>query len=325
MLTSNRRTMLRMAAAMPLMAAVGHSSAQQYPSKPIKIIVPASAGTGIDAVTRFFTEPLAKRLGQSVVAENKPGAGGLLGYTQAARATADGYTLILTGIPLYLLPLFSEVSPPPFDAQKDFAPIARVARVPQAIVVAADSPYKTLAELLDAMKRNPGEITYSSQGMGSSAHLCAVVFTDLSRTKGRHIAYKESTMALTDVVGGRITFTCQSSAGMLPLIQGGKVRALGVTNARRWESLPNVPTIAEAGVPGFEVSSQLDFMAPAGTPEAVLQLLSDAISEIALTPQYKAFCAKQIIEPEVMGAKALPPEMAREAARWKKIVQVARS
>ena len=324
-MSSTRRSMLKAAAAIPLVAIRPSAFAQNYPSRPIKIIVPASAGTGIDAVTRFFTEPLGKRLGQSVIADNRPGAGGLLGYSQAAKAPADGYTLILTGIPLYLLPLFSESSPLPFDAQKDFVPIARVARVPQAIVVAPDSPYKTMGELLSAMKSKPGDITYSSQGVGSAAHLCAVVLNDLSRTKARHIPYKESTMALTDVVGGRITFTCQSSAGMLPLIQSGKLRALGVTNSRRWDTLPNVPTIAEAGVPDFEVSSQLDFMAPAGTPEPVLQLLSEEIAQIAKTPQYKEFCARQAMEPELMGFKALVPEVAREAARWRKIVQLARS
>src|SRR5881275_3168951 len=152
-MNSNRRLVLKMAGALPLVTTGALVLAQQYPTKTIKIIVPAGPGTGIDAVTRFFTDALPKRLGQSVVADNRPGAGGLMGYTQAAHATADGYTVILTGIPLYLLPLFSEVSPPPFDPQKDFTPIARVARVPQAIVVSADSPYKTLQDLLDAMKR----------------------------------------------------------------------------------------------------------------------------------------------------------------------------
>jgi tripartite-type tricarboxylate transporter receptor subunit TctC len=324
-MTSNRRLMLKMAAAFPLVAAGAASRAQQYPSKTIKIIVPAGAGSGIDAVARFFTDPLAKRLGQAVIVENRPGAGGLIGYTQAAKAAPDGHTIILTGIPLYLLPHLSEVSPPPFDPQKDFAPIARVARLPQAIIVPADSPYKTLGDLVEAMRRKPDDITYSSQGVGSSAHLCGVVLNNLSHTKARHIPYKETGVAITDVVGGRISFTCQSSTAILPLIQAGKVRALGVTNSRRWESLPNVPTIAEAGVAGFNVASQLDFMAPAGTPDSILQILSKAFTEIAQRPDYKTFCAKQLIVPEVASANELPADIARETVRWKQIVEMARS
>jgi tripartite-type tricarboxylate transporter receptor subunit TctC len=301
------------------------ASAQDFPSRPIKIIVAASAGTSIDAMTRFFSEPLSKRLKTPVIVDNRPGAGGLMGYTAAAKAPPDGYTLIVTGIPLYLLPLFSEAAVPPFDALKDFAPVARVARVPLAVVVPVDSPYKTLSELLQAMKNRPGDLTYSSQGIGSTAHLCSVVLTDMSKTKALHISYKETTVAITDVVGGRVSFTCQGSAGVLPLIQSGKLRVLAVTGEKRWESLPNVPTVAEAGLPGFEASSQLEFMAPAKTPEAVLNILSEHVVQIAQTPQFKEFCVKQVMSPDVLGAKALAQTMPAEAAKWKRIAQLARS
>jgi tripartite-type tricarboxylate transporter receptor subunit TctC len=324
-MNSTRRSMIKAAAALPLLATCSTVFAQQpYPTKPVKIIVPAGAGTGIDAITRFFADRLSKRLGQPFLPDNRAGAGGLIGYTQLTKSAPDGYTLILTGIPLYLLPLFSEAGGPSYDPQLDFAPIARVARVPQAIVVAPDSPYKTMADLLDAMKNAPGEITHSSQGPGSAAHLCAVVLADLSKTKARHVPYKESRMALTDVAAGRVNFTCLSSAQMLPLIQGGRLRVLGVTNSRRWDSLPNVPTVAEAGVPGFEVSSQLDFMAPAHTPEPILQLLSNEIGQIAQGPDFKEYCVKQAIAPEFMDYKVLVPEVARETARWKRIALLAR-
>lgn len=323
-MTQTRRSILKAASAIPLAAAVLPSLGQQYPSRPIKIIVPAGPGTGIDAVTRFVADALSKRVGQPVIADNRAGAGGLLGYTFAAKAAPDGYTLILTGIPLYLLPLFSEAQQPPFDPVKDFAPVARVARVPQAVVVAPDSPYTTLKELVDAMRSRPDAVTYSSQGVGSSAHLCGAVLTSLSRTKAQHIPYKESSSALTDVVGGRITFTCLSSAQVLPLIQGGKLRVLGVTNSRRWEALPQVPTVAEGGVPGFDVSSQLDMLAPAGTPEPIRQLLSDEIVSIVKSASFAEFCLKQVIVAEPMTYKALVPEIAREVARWKQIAQTAR-
>ncbi|MCZ8403766.1 hypothetical protein BI147_02960 [Achromobacter xylosoxidans] len=299
--------------------------ADQFPSKPIRIIVPASAGTSIDAITRFFSDPLSKRLNTPVIVENRPGAGGLLGYQAVARAPADGYTLILTGIPLYLLPLFSDVTPPPLDPLKDFAPVARVARVPFAIVVPTDSPYKNLADLIAAMKKSPNALTYSSQGVGSSAHLCSVILNDMSHTQAQHIGYKETTMAVTDVVGGRISFTCQTSTGVLPLIQSGKLRALAVTGSKRWDVMPDTPTANEAGVSGFEVSSQLDFMAPSGTPKPIIQMLSQQFVQIAQTPEFKQFCHKQILTQETVEAGPLGAEMAREVARWKNVARLARA
>jgi tripartite-type tricarboxylate transporter receptor subunit TctC len=323
-MNSTRRQLLKLTGALSL-TGMDHALADQFPSKPIKIIVPASPGTSIDAVTRFFTEPLSKRLNTPVVVENRSGAGGLLAYTAAAKSAPDGYTLILTGIPLYLLPLFSDSAAPAFDPLKDFAPVARVARVAFAIVVGTDSPYRTLADLVQAMKKSPGALTYSSQGVGSSAHLCSVVLNDMSNTKAQHVGYKETTMAVTDVVGGRVAFTCQTSVGVIPLVQAGKLRPLAVTGGTRWEELPNVPTASESGVRGFDVSSQLDFMAPARTPEAALKVLSDEFTQIARTAAFKEFCAKQVLAVDVASSKALEPEMAREAAKWKGIAQLARS
>lgn len=316
--------MLRATLALPLVQ-LGAAHAQQFPSRPVKIIVPASPGTSIDAVTRFFSEALSRRLNTAFVVENRSGAGGLLGYQAVAKAPPDGYTLMLTGIPLYLLPLFSETTPPPFDPSKDFAPVARVARVPYAIVVGVDSPYRTMADLIRAMRAKPDELTYSSQGVGSSAHLCSALLADTLKAKARHIGYKETTMAVTDVVGGRVSFTCQTSVGVMPLVQAGKLRALSVTSTRRWKELPDVPTASEAGVPSFEASSQLDFMATAGTPDAVLRLLSDEFVKVAQTPAWEAFCAKQLLTVDVMGSKELLPEIGREVVRWKNVAQMVRT
>ena len=169
--------------------------AQQFPSRPIKIIVPASPGTAIDATARFFTEPLSRRLNTPVLVDNRSGAGGLLGYTGAANSPADGYTIILTGIPLYLLPL-SDERVAPYDPIKDFAPVARVLRVPLAVVVSNESTYQSLPQLIDAMKKTPDLVTYSSQGIGSTAHLCSVVLNDASGTKGKHISYKATSSAI---------------------------------------------------------------------------------------------------------------------------------
>jgi len=293
-----------------------------YPAKPVRVLIPAGAGTAIDIVTRYFTDRLSEALGQPFIPENRPGAGGLMGYTQAAKAEPDGYTIILTGIPLYLLPLFAQQGQSTFNALQDFAPIARIVRVPQAIVVAPDSRFKTVQDLLSAMKNTPGEITFSSQGVGSAAHLCGVVLNDMSKTTAKHIPYKESGMALTDVAAGRVDFTCQSSAGMLPLIQSGKLRALGVTNRSRWKQLPDIPTLDEAGVTDFQMASQLDFFAPAGTPTDRLKILSDAIEKIARSPQFDEFCVSRAMVPEFLGYQALGHDMKEEDIRWKRIFEL---
>ena len=297
--------------------------AQQFPSRPIKIIVPASPGTAIDATARFFTEPLSRRLNTPVLVDNRSGAGGLLGYTGAANSPADGYTIILTGIPLYLLPL-SDERVAPYDPIKDFAPVARVLRVPLAVVVSNESTYQSLPQLIDAMKKTPDLVTYSSQGIGSTAHLCSVVLNDASGTKGKHISYKATSSAITDVAAARIDFTCQTPAGVLPLLQAKKLRVLAVTGSSRWEAMPDIPTAAETGLKDFEVSSQLDFMAPTNTPASVLELLSNEICSIARTEQFKEFCNKQIMTVEVVGHKELLPEMVRENVRWKRIVELSR-
>lgn len=141
------------------------------------------------------------------------------------------------------------------------------------------------------MHKSPNTLTYSSQGVGSSAHLCSVILNDMSRSQAQHIGYKETTMAVTDVVGRRVSFSCQTSTGVLPLVQSGKLRALAVTGSKRWDAMPNIPTVSEAGVSGFEVSSQLDFMAPSGTPQPIIGMLSQHIAQIAQTPEFKQFCA----------------------------------
>ena len=301
----------------------GPAAAQEFPSKPITIIVPASPGTSIDAISRFFSEPLSQALNVPVTVENRSGAGGLMAYREAATAAPDGYTLIMTGIPLYLLPLFSDPSAQTFDPVKDFTPIARVARVPFAVVVATDAPYQTLPELIEAMRREPGALTYSSQGVGSSAHLCAVTLNSITQTKALHISYKDSSMATTDVAGGRITFTCQTSTGVLPLIAAEKLKPLAVTGSQRWDVLGDVPTATEAGVEGFEFSSQLDFMAPPGLEPAVAALLSDQIVRIAQSPEFQTFCQEQILARDVRGMTELGPEIPKEVERWSAAARLA--
>ena len=318
-----RRNLLKAASALPLAGIFRPGYAADYPSRPVRIIVPASPATSIDVTARFFSEPLAQRLGVPVVVENRPGTGGLLAYTAAAKAPNDGYSLIIAGIPMYLLPLLSQGTVS-FDPQRDFSPVTRVARVSNGLVVSSESPYQTLPDLLAAMKARPGQITYSSQGIGSTAHLCGVLLTHMSQNDAQHIPYTATTAATLDVAANRIDFTCQSAPSVMNLMEAGKLRLLAVTGEHRWPAFPDIPTIAEAGVPGFEISSWLDFVAPKGTPEPVVQRLTQELQAVANTPEYEDFCTKQLIFRESTGNAQLVQEMGSESAKWKKIVEIAR-
>lgn len=320
----DRRSFLKTAGALPIIGLGTTSYAEQYPARPIKIVVPASAATSIDVAARFFIEPLSRSLKTPVVVENKPGTGGLIAYASTAKTQPDGYTLMLAGIPMYLLPLLS-TGTSQFNARADFTPVTRVARVSLGVVVAPESPYRTLDDLIQAMKKKPNELTYSSQGIGSTAHLCSVLFTHMSHTKAQHVPYKSTTTATTDVAAGRITFTTQTAPAVLGLIQSGKLRLLAVTGQERWEPFPDVPTVQQAGVADFELSSWLDFVAPKGTPDAVLQLLTREFSQIANSPAYRTFCKQQIIFPDVVGYQELARQMPAEEEKWKRIVDLSKS
>jgi tripartite-type tricarboxylate transporter receptor subunit TctC len=320
---TTRRKMMMAAMALPL-ASSGAALAETFPSHTIKIIVAAGPGTGIDVVTRSLADALGRRLHNPVVVENRGGAGGLIGYGSVAKSPADGYTLIMAGIPLYLTALLSEVQPPPFDPVADFTPIARVARVSQAIVVSAESPYRTMQQLVQAMQQQPGEITYSSQGVGSTAHICMVAFNEMSNTKARHVAYRDTGVAVTDVAANRVTLTCQGPASVLSLVQAGRLRALAVTGTKRLDAFPNVPTVAESGVPGFEISSFITLMAPAHIPAAVQQLLSEEVTRIAQTPQFLEQLKAPVMYSDVADYRKVLAETAAEAARWKRFADLIR-
>lgn len=319
-----RRDLLKAAGALPLAGFANTSFSDQYPSRPVRIIVPASPATSIDVTARFFSEPLGQRLNTPVVVENRPGTGGLLAYTAAAKAPNDGYTIIIAGIPMYLLPLLSQGTAT-FDPLSDFAPVTRVARVSNGVVVSAESPYQTLPDLIGAMKAQPEHVTYSSQGIGSTAHLCGVLLTHMSQTRAQHVPYTATTAATLDVAANRIGFTCQSAPSVLNLLEAGKLRLLAVTGDKRWPAFPDVPTVSEAGVTGFEISSWLDFVAPKGTPEPILQRLTQELQHIAATAQYQEFCAKQLIFRESTGYRDLEQQMGSEAAKWKQIVEISKS
>jgi tripartite-type tricarboxylate transporter receptor subunit TctC len=298
------------------------ASAQEYPSKPIRIIVPGATGTGLDITTRYFSERLSKGLNTSVLVENREGAGSAIGLAHAAKAMPDGYTLVSTGINVFVVPHVSE-APVGFDPAKDFTPVVRVNGSAFVIVVPASSPHLSLKDLVRAMAAKPRTVTFASGGFGTTSLMCAAQLNEMTNTTARHIPYRGNTQAVTDTVGGQVDFTC-SSAVLLPLIKAGKLRALAVTSAKRWDDLPDVPTVQEAGIPGYELSSWIGVMAPAGTPAAIVQKLSDQFVSIAQSREFKDFCADRGLYVDIVGHKEFQAEIPKEVAKWKQLAQLSK-
>ncbi|MFT3721078.1 Bug family tripartite tricarboxylate transporter substrate binding protein [Pseudorhodoferax sp.] len=317
----SRRQLLQALPALPSALGTSVALAQPIAGKPIRLMVAASPGATVDAAARFVSEPLSKMLGVPVIVENRPGAGGAIGSDAVAKSPADGHTLLFTGVTHFSARYSGEASAT-YDPVKDFSAIARICSAALAVVVATNSPYKTLADLLAAMKAKPGEIDYGSGGVGSTSHLCTVIMNDLTGTKAKHIPYKGNTQAVTDTVAGVVAFTCQGSGGVVPLIKAGRLRALAVTSRNRWEALPDVPTGIESGIPGFEVASWMGSFAPAKTPQPMVSMVSDAMAKIARSPEFKAFCDKQSMYVELMEHSEFQASVPAEDARWRRVAEL---
>ena len=276
---------LTVALAAALWCAAGAALAQAYPSSPIKLIVPWPPGGGVDTSARIIVQPLAERLGQSIVIENRGGAGGNIGTEQAARAKADGYTLVMaSSSPHAINPhIYSKL---PFEPIKDFVPIAAVASVPSILVVPPNSPYKTVQDIIAAAKAAPGKLTYGSAGVGSSQHLAGAIFMRATGTGMLHVPYKGTAPAETDLMAGHVSLMLDTTA-CLPLVAGGKLRALAVASKVRNPALPNVPTFDELGVPNVYSSIWYGIAAPAGTPKEIVNRINTEVNALLQTPEMK--------------------------------------
>ena len=264
-----------------LVAIVGPASAQgvdNYPSQPIKLMVPWPPGGGVDTTARMIAKPLAERLGQSIVVDNRGGAGGNIGTEMAARARPDGYNLLMGSISpnAVNIHLYSRLG---FDPIKDFAPIVYVASVPNILVVPADSPAKSVKDLVEMARANPGKLNYGSGGVGSSQHLAAVQFMSVAKVEIEHIPYKGTAPAEADLIAGQISLMLDTTT-CLPYIASGKLRALAVASKKRNPALPDVPTFDEAGLPGIYASSWYGLMAPAGTPRPLIDKLNAEANQV---------------------------------------------
>ncbi len=291
-----------------------------YPDKPIRWIVPFPPGGAMDAIARAIGEDLQRRLKQPVVIENKPGAGGNLGVDFVAKAPADGYTMVITSIGMATnRHLYAKLS---YDPIKDFAPVSQLAVVPNVLVVnAARVPAKSVAELITAAKANPGKLTYASAGNGTSIHLAGELFASMAGVDIVHVPYRGSGPAVSDLVGGQVDMMFDSISSARPHLQSGKLRALGLTTATRSATLPDVPTIAEAGVKGYELVPWFGVFMPAATPADVVQKMHQALVEALQTTEIKA--RFQTIGAEVIGntPQAFAAALAAESAKWERIVR----
>src|SRR5258705_348502 len=297
------------------------AEAQSYPNRPIRIISPFPAGGGNDVLARIIGAKLADRVGASIVIENRPGAGAVIGIQALARSAPDGYALVLSGSTLAVAPALYKTAP--FDPSKDFAPIALVAHYPFLLVATAAFPAKTVPELLKLAKEKPGEIMYASPGAATSQHL----FTELLKVRTgielRHIPYNGTAPAVVDIVAGRVSLMFAAAAPSIPLFKDGALRALAVSSAARLAELPDVPPIADA-VPGFDESNWSIILAPAGTPPAVVNRLYGELQTVMAMPEVEKQLGNIGMLPIVsQSPAALQTFISTEVERWGKIVQQA--
>jgi tripartite-type tricarboxylate transporter receptor subunit TctC len=301
------------------LALAGPAKAQDYPTKPIRLVVPFAAGGATDVLARLVGERLTASLGQQVVVDNRPGAGGNIGSDLVARAEPDGYTILMGAVGTHAInpSLYPKM---PYDPVKDFAPVTLVASVPNVLVVNPEVPAKSVQELIDLAKAKPGELNFASSGNGTSIHLSGELFKAMTGTDIVHVPYKGSGPAVTDLLGGQVQMMFDNMPSSLPHVKAGKLRALGVTSAKRSPALPEVPTIAEAGVPGYDATSWFGILAPAGTPEPVVTRLQGAIVQALGEPEMRQRMADLGAEPVGDTPAEFGQFITAELAKWAKVV-----
>ena len=293
-----------------------------WPKKPIVAIVSFPAGGSTDIFARSVTTPLAEALGQSIVVENKPGAGGMIGLQAGAKAAPDGYTINISALTNQSISsaLFKN---PPADLQKDFVPVALIGTIPHLIVVNPSVPAKNLPELIAFIKSKKGDFNYASQGNGSLSHLESTLFMQRIGATGTHIPYKGSSFALPDLIEGNTLMMFDSVTASLPHIQSGKLRPIAIAAAERSPLMPNVPTLGQDGMKQFDVENFYAVYVPKGTSPVIISKLEKEIRKILTNPDFKARMAAQGIHPQFANSEKLSEITASEASKWEKVVKSA--
>ena len=309
--------------AMGLLAAMVGSSvlAQSYPSKTVKIIVPFAAGGPADNYARFMAQRLQDSLGQSFVVENRPGAGAIIGTDAAAKSAPDGYTLLLMSNAQTVNETL--ITTKPYQLLRDFVPIAPINYSDLVLVANPSLAASNTKDLLKLALDKPGKLNYASSGPGTPYHMAGELFKSMSGTYLVHIPYRGSTGARTDVIGGQIDIMFDAVTTMVEQVRAGKVKAIATTGKTRSDVLPDVPTISESGVPGYEATIWLGIMAPKGTPKAVVDKLNEAVSKISSQADVKQTWAKQGAVPMVMSPEAFEKYARDDIAKWAKVIKTA--
>jgi len=293
--------------------------AQNYPNRPVKIIVPFSPGTAADIAARVLGQRLAELWGQGVVIENIAGAAGNIGAQTVAKAAPDGYTLVMLGINHVINPsLYKDI---PYDIPRDFKPIVRVAVAPLAIVANPKFPPNTIQELVALAKAKPNEINYGSGGSGSVTHLSLELLKAQAGIQMTHVPYKSIAPMMNDILGNQISLGSPALASAIGNAKGGQVKILAVTSAKRSSVMPDVPTVAEAGFPGFDVSAWNGLLAPKATPDAIVDKIYNDVVKVAQTKEFSAQLAPQALEVEILGPAAYQAFLTAELDKWAKLVK----
>jgi len=289
-----------------------------YPNKPIRIVVPYPTGGFNDTLGRVVGGKLSEAWGQPVVVDNKPGAGTQIGTALVAKAPPDGYTLLVVQFPFAANPwLYKKL---PYDTVKDFTPVVLAGRSPMLLVVHSGSHLRSTADVIAAARANPGGINYGSSGSGSSNHLAMALFEGMAGIQMTQVPYKGSTPLLTDLAGGQVEVAFDAFPHVLPFIQSGKIRPLAIADAGRSPLMPELPTISESGVPGYEVSSWHGFVVPAGTPAAIVNKLNETINAILQMPDVRKVFADQGVRPDGGSPQDFAAFIGRQMDLWKKVV-----
>ena len=317
----NLKSLALAAATAAILASNGPVLAQAWPARPVHIVVPFPPGQGADTMMRLLAEKLPATLGQPVIVENKPGAGGSIGMDAVAKSAADGYTVVMAGSgPTSISPTLQKL---PYDTTKDFDPVTAVASVAQAFMVNANFPAKNLQELIAAAKAKPGALNYGSSGQGTTQHLFVEYFASSAGIKLTHIPYKGTGPAMQDLLGGQIPFLSDTITAAIPQVASGKVRAIAVTSGKRSPLMPDVPTIDEQGVKGYEAIGWIGILAPAGSPAAALDRLSAETQRVIAAPDMQKRMADLGLVPMDNTREKFRDFIRAEIQKWAKVIAAA--
>jgi tripartite-type tricarboxylate transporter receptor subunit TctC len=302
------------------LACAGHATAQQaYPQKPIRMVVPFPAGGGTDILARLVGQKMSEALGQQIITDNRAGAGGTIGTDIAAKAPPDGYTIILVSGSHAINPgLYPKL---PYDTVNDFAPITQIATSPGILVVHPALPVKSVRDLITLARAKPGQLNYASAGNGTPPHLAGELFKTMARVDMVHVPYKGNVPAFTDMLAGLVSLSFPSMPSAVPHVKSGRLRALGVTTVKRSPAAPDIPTIAESGLPGYESTSWYGMLAPARTQPAIVTRLRDVIVSVLGSPDMKEKFAAQGLDPVGNAPQQFEAVIRSEITKWAKVVK----